>query len=158
MKWVFRNVETIQPNKILKVELKIGNVLYTVKFVKYCGVVEFREFKFKSYDFAVNNKTYRDMTFWKNQVFLEKKLPRLHVSERFHYLKEFEESEVLKEFFEFEKVIDNQLTLDVAENSVPEEIEELVKEIELQTAINIALDNDDKETFMLLTNKQEVTT
>lgn len=157
MKWVFRSVETIQPNKILKVELKIGNVLYTVKFVKYRGVVEFREFKFKSYDFAVNNKTYRDMMFWKNQVFLEKKLPRLHVSERFHYLKEFEESEVLKEFFEFEKVIDNQLTLDVAENSVPEEIEELVKEIELQTAINIALDNNDKETFMLLT-KQEVTT
>lgn len=157
MKWVFRSVETIQPNKILKVELEIGNVLYTVKFVKYCGVVEFREFKFKSYYFAVNNKTYRDMTFWKNQVFLEKKLPRLHVSERFHYSKQFEKSEALKEFFEFEKVIDNQLTLDVAEDSVPEGIEDLVKEIELQTAINIALDNGDKETFMLLTN-QEVTT
>lgn len=157
MKWVFRSVETIQPNKILKVELKIGSRLYTVKFIKGDGAVEFYEFKFKNHDFAVDYKTNQAMVYWKDRMFLEKKLPRYYPSERFYYLKQFEESEALKEFFEFEKVIDNQLTLDVAENSVPEEIEDLVKEIELQTAINIALDNGDKETFMLLT-KQEVTT
>lgn len=157
MKWVFRSVETIQPNKILKVELKIGSTLYTVKLIKGDGVIELYEFKSKLHGFLPGHKASYAMTYWKDQMFLNKKPPRYYPSERFYYLKEFEESEVLKEFFEFEKVIDNQLTLDVAENSVPEEIEDLVKEIELQTAINIALDNGDKETFMLLT-KQEVTT
>lgn len=158
MKWVFRSVETIQLNKILKVELKIGSTLYTVKFIKGVGFIELYEFKSKSRNSSPGHTASQAMVYWKDQMFLEKKFPRYYPLERFYYLKEFEESEVLKEFFEFEKVIDNQLTLDVAEYSVPEEIEELVKEIELQTAINIALDNGDKETFMLLTNNQEVTT
>lgn len=50
MKWVFGSVETIQPNKILKVELEIGNLLYTVKFVKGVGVIELYEFKSKRYN------------------------------------------------------------------------------------------------------------
>lgn len=158
MKWVFRSVETIQPNKILKVELKIGSTLYTVKFIKGDGVIELYEFKSKHRNSSPGHTASQVMTLWKSQIFSHKKLPRLHISERFYYLKQFEESEALKEFFEFEKVIDNQLTLDVDEDSVPKEIEDLVKEIELQTAINIALDNKDKETFMLLTNNQEVTT
>lgn len=158
MKWVFRSVETIAVNKILKVELKIGSTLYTVKFIKGDSVIELYEFKSKHHGFPPGHKASYAMTFWKDQMFLNKKLPRYYPSERFYYLKQFEESEVLKEFFEFEKVIGNQLTLDVAENSVPKEIEDLVKEIELQTAINIALDNNDKETFVLLTNNREVTT
>lgn len=158
MKWFFRSVETIQLNKILKAELKIGSTLYTVKLIKGDDVVEFYESKSKNRNFAPGHTVSQAMDHWKNQMFLNKVIPRLYIYERFYYLKEFEESETLKEFFEFEKVIDNQLTLDVAENSVPEEIEDLVKEIELQTAINIALDNNDKETFMLLTSNQEVTT
>lgn len=151
MKWVFRSAETIAVNK-LKVELKIGSTLYTVKFIKGDGVIELYEFKSKHHNFSPGHTASQVMTLWKNRMFSHKKIPRLHFSERFYYLKQFEESEVLKEFFEFEKVIDNQLTMDVVEN-VPEEIEELVKEIELQTAINIALDNGDEETFMQLTSK-----
>ena len=158
MKWVFRNVGTIARNEILKVELKIGSTLYTVKFIKRKGVIAFYEFKTKNNDYEASKGLFSSLVFWKDLMFSNKSFPNYYASERFYYLKKFEESEVLKEFFEFEKVIDNQLTLDVAENSMSKEIEELVKEIELQTAINIALDNGDKETFMLLTNKQEVTT
>lgn len=158
MKWVFRSVETIAVNEILKVELKIGRAVYTVKFIKRKGVIAIYEFKFKNNGYEASKGLFSSLVFWKDLMFSNKSFPDFYASEIFYYLKQFEESEVLKEFFEFEKVIDNQLTLDVAENSVPEEIEDLVKEIELQTAINIALDNNDKETFMLLTSNQEVTT
>lgn len=152
MKWVFRSVETIAVNEILKVELKIGRAVYTVKFIKRKGIIAIYEFKFKNNGYEASKGLFSSLIFWKDLMFSNKSFPNFYASERFYYLKQFEESEVLKEFFEFEKVIDNQMTLDVVEN-VPEEIEELVKEIELQTAINIALDNGDEETFMQLTSK-----
>lgn len=152
MKWVFRSVETIAVNEILKVELKIDRAVYTVKFIKRKGIIAIYEFKFKNNGYEASERLFSSLIFWKDLMFSNKSFPNFYASERFYYLKQFEESEVLKEFFEFEKVIDNQMTLDVVEN-VPEEIEELVKEIELQTAINIALDNGDEETFMQLTSK-----
>lgn len=161
MRWEFESfeIEASEKHEILAfMTVRIDAVEYGLFVSKNKGVMQIERF-FSGRTMAGQFET-DFMLWWLVEVFAYKSLPLVHDSEELHYrfvtFRRY--SKDLSKFFEFEKVIDNQLTLDVAENSVPEEIEDLVKEIELQTAINIALDNGDKETFMLLTSNQEVTT
>lgn len=160
MKWEFLTfeIEDSKKHEILAfMTVRIDAVEYGLFVSRNKGVMQIERF-FSGRTTAGPFET-DFMLWWLVEVFAYKSLPLVHDSEELHYrfvtFRRY--SKDLSKFFEFEKVIDNQSTLDVAEDSVPEDIEELVKEIELQTAINIALDNGDKETFMLLTN-QEVTT
>lgn len=160
MRWEFESfeIEAIYKNKTLaSMNIRINGIEHCLFVVKEKKGIRIDRF-FPNTELKAGHYEMLFMLWWLEEVFRYKSLPLVHNSEELHYrFVTFRCSKDLSEFFEFEKVIDNQLTLDVAEDSVPKEIEDLVKEIELQTAINIALDNNDKETFMLLT-KQEVTT
>lgn len=161
MRWEFESfeIEAINKNKTLAfMNIRINGIGHCLFVVKEKKGIRIDRFFSKNTELKASHYEMLFMLWWLDEVFKYKTLPLVHNSEELHYrFVTFRCSKNLSEFFEFEKTFDNQLTLDVAEDSVPKEIEELVKEIELQTAINIALDNGDKETFMLLT-KQEVTT
>lgn len=160
MKWTFQkfNINRYDTHygkagELAIIEVKIGTKIFLALINKNGG-------KFKVQHFARDNKkelagAYWDgvMRWWAEETFKKKILADLHSTESFSFLKSFKDSKDLKHYFEFEKESDNQLTFDVVEN-VSKEIEELVKEIEWQTSVNIALDNRDRETFMLLTKEE----
>lgn len=162
MKWVFQRFN-ISPydncygkaGELAKIEVKIGAKIYIAWINKVDNRIELKRFiTANKLEFA---GVYLDnvLQLWINETFEKKRITALHVTERFHFQTTFSKSQNLKDYFGFEKVADNQLTLDVVE-SVPKEIEELVKEIELQTTMNIALETGNKELFMALT--KELTT
>lgn len=162
MKWEFESfkIEAINKNKTLaSMDIRINGIEHCLFVVKEKKGIRIDRFFPKNTELKASHYEMLFMLWWLDEVFKYKSLPLVHNSEELHYrFVRFRCSKDLSEFFEFEKIITQKLTLVAAEDSVPEEIENLVKEIELQTAINIALDNGDKETFMLLTSNQEVTT
>lgn len=162
MIWEFKSfeIEAINKNKTLAfMNIRINGIEHCLFVVKEKKGIRIDRFFPKKTELKASHYEMLFMLWWLDEVFKYKSLPLVHNSEELHYrFVTFRCSKDLSEFFEFEKVITQKLTLVAAEDSVPKEIEDLVKEIELQTAINIALDNGDKETFMLLTSNQEVTT
>ncbi|AMA63119.1 IDEAL domain protein [Kurthia sp. 11kri321] len=183
MRWEFESfeIEAINKNKTLAfMNIRINGIEHCLFVVKEKKGIRIDRFFSKNTELKASHYEMLFMLWWLDEVFKYKSLPVIHNSEELrYYFTGFVTAEGLEEFFEFREVPSNQtsglsitdskgstkhlsgmknlqLTTNIFE-IVPKEIEELVKEIELQTAINIALDNNDKETFMLLTN-QEVTT
>lgn len=163
MKWVFLrfNISSYdtpygKAGELAKIEVKIGTKIFLAWINKDGDKFELKRFVAKNKRELAGMYLENIMTWWLEETFKKKRVTGLHSTERFSFLKSFADSKDLKCYFEFEKEPENQLTLDVVE-SVRDEIEELVKEIELQTTINIALETGNKELFMQLTQRELTT-